>query len=211
MQRYAPRVEHVQESCRKASWVNARGVGSEMVEFDELDPLLEERALRVELADERGGGVSVVSFSSCPGRRCASSGASRHDPHSRRYLSFRQRSDGGFAAQLRQTTVPHLRHSATRSRAQCLSFPTSWCAGCVACRDVEANMLALRAFNTTGTLPYCAFPAVRTTSDMVSPLWLMRSMRSGLLSLLQRRECVIRLLRNNERHWCIDFETSERE
>ena len=49
-------------------------------------------------------------------------------------------------------------------------------------------MLALRAFKTTGTLPYCAFSAVRTTSDIVSPLWLIKSKRSGLLSLLQRRE-----------------------
>ena len=91
-------------------------------EEDEEDWLLVERVLRVELAEERGG-VSIDSFLGQVGTRWTSRGASRHEAHNLRYRSFKQRSEGGLAAQLRQTMVPHLRHGATRSRAQCLSFP----------------------------------------------------------------------------------------
>jgi hypothetical protein len=102
--------------------VNGRGFEERMDEEDEDDWLLVDRELRVELAEERGG-VSVVSFSGRAGTRWTPRGASRHEAHRRRYRSFKQRSEGGFAAQFLQTMVPHLRHGATRSRAQCLSFP----------------------------------------------------------------------------------------
>ena len=71
-------------------------------------------------------------------------------------------------------------------------------------------MLALSAFKTIGTLPYCAFSAVRTTSDIVRPLRLIRSMSRGLLSLLQRSERVTRLLRNCMRDLCMAFDVRER-
>jgi hypothetical protein len=111
----------VQGVCRKAGWVNRWRVAESMDEED-VDSSLVDLVLLVELAEERGG-VSRVSFSAWAGIRCAARGASRQEAHRRRYRSFRHRSEGGFAAQFRQTTVPHFLHGATRSRAQCLSFP----------------------------------------------------------------------------------------
>ena len=71
---------------------------------------------------EEVGGVSSVSDGSLSLRErvilvWASNGALKHAPHSLRNRSFRYLSLGGFAAQLRHTTVLHFLHSATRSRA----------------------------------------------------------------------------------------------
>jgi hypothetical protein len=95
------------------SHVDNGGFEPEVDEVDEEN----ERSDRIEFALDLGV-VSLSQFVEASGCKCASIGASRHVLHNRRCRSCNHALFGGLITQLRQVTVPHLRHGATRSRAQ---------------------------------------------------------------------------------------------
>lgn len=157
---------------------------------------------RMDEADEVGDVSSVSSLSILRVERVrlvwASNGALRQAPHSLRNRSFKYLSLGGFAAQFRQTTLLHFRHSATKSRAHCpilLLFnnrewaPRRWSVNGVRWTEEIASKALV------GTL---VGSSSRPAYDMVS--WAARmSARRGCASKLQRRDCMISWRRNSRR------------